>query len=31
MDLTYLALAAALIGLTFGLGLACARLMEKKS
>jgi len=31
MDLTYLLLAAALVALTFGLGLLCARLMEKKT
>lgn len=31
MDLTYLLLAAGLIALTFGLGLLCARLMERKS
>ncbi len=31
MDLIYLLLTAALFGLTFGLGLLCARLMEKKS
>lgn len=30
MDLTYLLLAAALFALTFGLGLLCARLMEKR-
>jgi hypothetical protein len=30
MDLIFLALAAALLGLSFGLGLLCARLMEKK-
>ena len=31
MYLTYLLLTAALFGLTLGLGLLCARLMEKKS
>ena len=31
MDLTYLLLTAWLAALTFGLGLLCARLMEKKS
>ena len=31
MDLISLALAALLIGLTFGLGLLCARLMARKS
>jgi hypothetical protein len=31
MDLTYLLLAAGLVVLTFGLGLLCARLLEKKS
>ena len=31
MDLTYLLITAALFGLTLGLGLLCARLMEKKS
>ena len=31
MDLTFLARAALLVGLTFGLALLCARLMEKKS
>jgi hypothetical protein len=31
MDLTFLMLTAALFGLTFGLGLLCARVMEKKS
>lgn len=31
MDLIFLLLAAGLIALTFGLGLLCARLMEKKS
>jgi len=30
MDLTFLLLTAALFGLTLGLGLLCARLMEKK-
>jgi hypothetical protein len=31
MDLAYLLLAALLFGLTAGLALLCARLMEKKS
>ena len=31
MDLTYLLLITALFGLTLGLGLLCARLLEKKS
>jgi len=30
MDLTYLLLAAGLIALTFGLGLLCGRLLERK-
>jgi len=31
MDLAFLLLTAALFGLTLGMGLLCARLMEKKS
>jgi hypothetical protein len=31
MDLTFLLLTVALFGLTLGLALLCARLMEKKS
>ena len=31
MDLIYLALTALLFGMTLGLALLCARLMEKKS
>ncbi len=31
MDLIFVSLAVALFGLTVGLGVLCARLMEKKS